>query len=125
MTTYVDLGARGPVTGKPDQSGLNPGNWSVTFDPGVLAQSVAQFEVYKIVVSGAANTTFKVYRESKLWDVGVYGTLNSWDPQQPLLMHDGETLLFAYSDAVADNTPPVVTIWLRYDSDLPANKMTA
>lgn len=122
MTTYVDLGSRGPVKGAADTSGLNPGNWSITFDPATLAVSLPQFEVYKMVVSGAANTTFKVYRESKQWDVGVYGTLNSWDPQQPLLMHDGETLLFAYSDPVTDGTPPSATIWLRYDQDIQANK---
>lgn len=122
MTTYVDLGSRGPVTGIADQSGLNNGNWSVVFDPATISCNLAQFEVYKMVVTGAPNTTFKVYRENKLWDVGVYGTLNSWDPQQPLLMQQGQTLMFAYSDATTDNNPPIVTIWMRYDSDLQANK---
>jgi len=117
---YIDLGSRGPQTGTADNTGLNPGNWTIVFDSSMLPQ-VAQYEVYKIVVKGAQNTTFAVYRDIELWDVGIYGTLNSWDPQQPLLMRKGETLNFAYSDPVTDLTPPVATIWLRYDSTLPQN----
>jgi len=123
-TGYVDLGSRGPITGTADTTGFNSGNWTVVFDPSVLSCTLAQFEVYKIVVSGAANTTFDVYRENKLWDVGIYGTLNSWDPQQPLLMLFGQTLAFAYSNPATDGNPPIVTIWMRYDSTLAQNKAT-
>lgn len=121
-TGDIDLGPRGPVTGVADQTGLNPGNWSIVFDPTVISCNVPQFEVYKMVVKGAPGTTFIVYRENKQWDVGVYGTLNSWDPQQPLLMNPGQSLVFAYSDAATDGNPPVATIWLRYDSTLSMNK---
>lgn len=92
------------------------------FTPDILSFTLAQAEVYKIVVKGAPATTFDVYRENKLWDVGVYGTLNSWDPQQPLIMIPGQTLSFAYSDPVTDNNPPVITVWLRYDATLDKNK---
>ena len=118
--TYTTLGTRGPVTGKLDTSGHNPGNWTVAFTPDVLAVTVSQFEVYKMVVRGALNTTFNVWVDSWQWDVGVYGTLNSWDPMQPLIMRPGQSLYFAYSDPVTDNTPPVATIWLRYDAETAA-----
>jgi hypothetical protein len=115
--TLVTLGARGPVTGKPDTTTLNPGNWTIAFTPDILNVNVANFEVYKMVVAGAQNTTFNVFVDLKQWDVGIYGTLNSWDPQQPLIMRPGETLYFMYSDPSSDNTPPVATVWLRYDTN--------
>lgn len=115
--TLVTLGSRGPVTGTIDRTGLNPGNWTIAFTPAIISVNVANFEIYKMIVSGASNTTFNVYVDNKLWDVGIYGTLNSWDPQQPLIMRPGQELDFAYSDAVTDNTPPVATIWIRYDTN--------
>jgi hypothetical protein len=115
--TLITLGARGPVTGKLDTTTLNPGNWTIAFTPDILDVNVPNFEVYKMVVAGANNTTFNVYVDLKQWDVGIYGTLNSWDPMQPLIMRPGETLYFMYSDPVSDNTPPVATVWVRYDTN--------
>jgi hypothetical protein len=117
-TGYVDLGPRGPLTGVKDSSGLNPGNWTISFTPDILTCNVPQFEVYKMVVEGAANTTFDVYRENKQWDTAIYGTRNSWDPQQPLIVIPGMTVYFLYSDPATDGTPPVATIWLRYNPAL-------
>jgi hypothetical protein len=116
--TLVTLGSRGPVTGKLDTTGLNSGNWTVAFPADLIDVNIPQFHVYKMIVSGAQNTTFNVYVDGKLWDVGIYGTLNSWDPSQTLVMRPGESLFFAYSDPVSDATPPVVTIWLRYDTEI-------
>ncbi len=115
---YTTLGARGPLTGKADTSGHNPGNWTIAYTPDVLNVNVPQFEIYKMIVSGANNTTFSVYVDTWLWDVGVYGTLNAWDPQQTLIMRPGQTLYFCYSDPISDNSPPVSTVWLRYDVGL-------
>lgn len=116
--TYITLGSRGPITGVADNTQLNTGNWTVSFTPDVINVNVPQAEVYKIVVSGAPNTTFNVYVDRQLWDVGVYGALNSWDPQMPLVIRPGQALYFCYSDAISDGVPPIVTIWLRYDNDL-------
>lgn len=114
--TLVTLGSRGPIKGAADTTTKNPGNWTVAFTPDIINVNIANFEIYKMVVSGAANTTFSVYVDNFLWDVGIYGTLNSWDPQQPLIMRPGQALYFAYSDPTSDNTPPSATIWLRYDT---------
>jgi hypothetical protein len=121
--SYVTLGARGPVTGLADMTGLNSGNWTVAFTPAILNVNVPQFEVYKMIVAGAPNTTFRVYIDGQQWDVGIYGTQNSWDPVQPLIVRPGQYLYFMYSDAISDANPPVVTVWLRYDpllNNLPA-----
>lgn len=114
--TLVTLGSRGPVKGAKDTTNFNPNNWTVAFTPDIINVNVSQFEVYKMVVKGAANTTFNVYVDNFLWDVGIYGTLNSWDPVQPLILRPGQNLYFAYSDPTSDNTPPTCTIWLRYDT---------
>jgi hypothetical protein len=113
--TYISLGSRGPVTGKADTTGLNTGNWTIAFTTDILDVNVPQFEVYKMIVAGANNTTFNVYVENRQWDTAIYGTQNSWDPSQPLIMRPGESLYFTYSDSIADQTPPIATVWLRYD----------
>lgn len=112
---YIPLGTRGPVIGTLDNSGHNPGNWTIAFTPNLLTVNVSYFEVYKMIVQGASGTTFNVFVDLMQWDTAVYGTQNSWDPMQPLLMKPGENLYFCYSDAVSDLTPPIATIWLRYD----------
>jgi len=121
--TYITLGYR-PQTGKKDTTGLNPGNWTISFTPDIINVNVTtQFEVYKIIVHGAQNTTFNVFVDNALWDTGVYGTQNSWDPTQPLILRPGQTLSLTYSDPVTDNTPPTATIWLRYDPSILPGQM--
>lgn len=115
---YVTLGSRGPITGAADNSGKNPGNWTVAFTPAILNVNTSQFEVYKMIVAGAPNTTFNVFVDTWQWDTAIYGTLNSWDPVQPLILRPGQTLYFCYSDPITDNTPPVCTVWLRYNTDI-------
>jgi hypothetical protein len=116
--TLITLGSRGPVTGAKDFTGMNPGNWTIAFTPNILSVNVPQFQIYKMIVKGAVNTTFQVWVDDRQWDVGIYGALNSWDPTQPLVMRPGETLFFMYSDPTTDNTPPVATVWVRYDSEI-------
>jgi hypothetical protein len=116
--SYILLGSRGPQAGAADTTGNNTGNWTIAFTPGILNVNVAEFECYKIVVTGAAGSTFTVFIENKQWDLAIYGAANSWDPMQPMILRPGQTLYFYYSDAVTDNTPPVATIWLRYDPEV-------
>jgi hypothetical protein len=115
--SYIELGARGPVTGVTDMTGRNPGNWTIALDPAILSVSteIRYFEVYKMIVHGAPGSTFDVYVENHLWDTAVFGFQNSWDPIQPLKMQNGQTLYFQYSDPTSDGLAPNVTVWLRYD----------
>jgi len=115
---YQTLGSRA-ANGAADTTGQNPGNWTVQFAPKDLAVTVTEFEVYKIVVTKAAQTaTFDVFVDSKQWDTSVYATNNSWDPSQPLIVRYGETIYFFYSTAASDGKMPHVTIWLRHEVSL-------
>jgi hypothetical protein len=122
MSTFVSLGMRGPVVGQPDDTGFNPGNWTVVFDPNAINCNVPLFEVCHIVVNGAAGATFDVYVDLAQWDTNQNGYKNSWDPAVPLPLKPGQYLYFYYSDSTSDNTPPQISIWLRYDQDILVNQ---
>jgi hypothetical protein len=107
---------------KADQTGFNPGNWTVVFDPATINCNLPYFEVCHIVVNGAAGSMFSIYIDTFQWDTNQNGFANSWDPSVPLPLKPGQYLYFYYSDPVSDNTPPSVTIWLRYDQDVIANQ---
>lgn len=115
---YVTLGSRA-AKGAADTTGQNKGNWTVQFAPKDLAVTQTEFEVYKIVVTGAApSATFNVYVDAQQWDTAVYATNNSWDPTQPMPVRYGQTVFFYYSSASTDGHQPLITIWLRYDPAL-------
>lgn len=128
MSTYVGLGprvgsqAQGQVA--LDNTGQNPGNWTVHFDPLTINCSLPYFEVCHIVVNGAAGAMFSVFIDNFQWDTNQNGFANSWDPAVPLPLRPGQSLYFYYSDPATDGTPPSVTIWLRYDQDVRANQAT-
>lgn len=122
MSTYVTLGARGPVNGVADLTGRNPGNWTVVFDPDTINCNMPYFEVSHIVVSGAPASTFTVFVDSRQWDTTQNGQSNSWDPSVPLAIIPGQYIYFFWSDPVSDSMPPEVTIWIRYDQDIIANR---
>jgi hypothetical protein len=124
VSTFVPLGARGPVTGIADQTGFNPGNWTVVFDPATLNFNVPYCEVCHIVVEGAAGSTFKVFLDLAQWDISQQGFQNSWDPAVPLSVKPGQYIYMYWSDPVTDATPPIVTVWLRYDQDITANQQS-
>jgi hypothetical protein len=115
---YVTLGSRS-AKGAADTTGQNKGNWTVQFAPKDLAVTQTEFEVYKIVVTGAApSATFNVYVDAQQWDTAVYATNNSWDPTQPMPVRYGQTVIFYYSSASSDGHQPLITIWLRYDPSI-------
>lgn len=115
---YIGLGARS-AKGAADTTGNNAGNWTVQFTPQVINVNTPHFELYKLVVKGAAaSATFNVYVNTNQWDTAVYAVNNSWDPQQPLLLTPGDTVFFYYSSASSDGNQPQVTAWFRYDPAL-------
>lgn len=124
MSTYVELGARTKV-GEADKTGNNKGNWTVVFDQAALNTNMPFFEVYKVVIRGADNSTMNWYVEQNIWETTVAADLNAWDPAQPLSVRAGQTIYMYWSDPVTDNTPPTATIWLRYDQEIEANQRAA
>lgn len=108
--------------GAADTTGTNTGNWTVEFTPADIAIStqIPSFEVYKMTVKGASGASLTVYVDLYQWDSTLLASLNSWDPAQPLLLQQGQTVYFYYSDPVTDGIIPQVTIWLRYDPAIQA-----
>lgn len=115
---YNFLGRRGPVVGTPDQTGLNPGNWTIVFTPAIMYFTVPEAYIYKLNVSGALGSSFSLYIENQQHDVNIYGAQNSWyDDSDSLVIRPSENLYLFYSDPVTDLTPPTAYLFLRYDLD--------
>lgn len=115
---YNFLGRRGPVVGTPDQTGLNPGNWTIVFTPAIMFFTVPEAYIYKLNVSGALGSSFSLYIENQQHDVNIYGAQNSWyDDSDSLVIRPSENLYLFYSDPVTDLTPPTAYLFLRYDLD--------
>jgi hypothetical protein len=117
--SYAYQGTRGPVTGVADITGMNVGNWTITFSPAILNFTVPEMLVYKIQTKGALGSTFSIYVDTAQWDVNLYGPQNSWydDTGDSLVLRPGQNLYLLYSDPTTDDNPPVATIYLRYDLD--------
>lgn len=124
MSTYLTLGPK-TAKGAEDTTGLNEGNWTVTFGPQELGQRVPFFEVYKIVIAGAAGSSAIVRIDGNNWDYVQRADANSWEAGSPMPLTPGQTVYWFWSDPVTDDTPPQVTMWLRYDLAIPANTAAA
>lgn len=122
--SYVELGPRTQV-GAADTTGNNKGNWTVVFAPEDLNVNIPYFEVYKVIIHGAAGSTMNWYIDNNIWETTVAADDNAWDPAQPLLLLPGKYMYFYWSDPTTDNTPPTVTIWMRYDPSIDANQRSA
>lgn len=110
------LGPR-QATAKTDTSNFNEGNWTATFTVAVLAVNVPLFEIYKIVVKGAAaGTSCEVMIGNKPFSIGPVGKGAEWDPVQPALVQPGQDVLVLFSQPVTVTPAPQVTLWLRYDT---------
>jgi hypothetical protein len=122
MPTYRDLGPSQQVTGTPDTTHRNPGNWTVVLDPQAINCKVAQAEIYQISIDGPVGSSFTVYRNTVRWNTVLQGWSNSWDPSNPLYVRPGDTLFFFWSAPVSQSPAPTVVLWMRYDRDLLENK---
>lgn len=116
-SSYGYLGSRGPITGTPDATGLNTGNWTVAVTPAILNFTVPEAFIYKMNMEGALGSSFNVMVENKQHDVNVFGSQNSWfdNADDSLVLRPTENLYLLYSDPITDGTPPVVWVFLRYD----------
>jgi hypothetical protein len=125
---YVLLGSR-IQTGVSDAQAdaqVNPfrpkTGWDVIFHPNDLATNITVFEVYQISLDGPVGSSGAVLIDGHIWNYVGQFWRNSYDPQQPLILKQTQTLQFCWDAAFtsppynqSSNIQPVVTIWLRYD----------
>jgi hypothetical protein len=118
---YVSLGSAFNVASA-DTTGNNSGNWTNEFDPSTLPK-VSTFEMYHAVVTGVEpGAAASIWIGSRQWGFTNPVSGSEWDPAQPMLLNPGQSIFFYWSDPVSDDTPPSVTLWFRYDPDLPGNE---
>jgi hypothetical protein len=115
------LGGR-PITATLDETGRNPGNWTIQVTEADFNINVPQFEVYHIYVSTTQmlefltqpiTGQFQVWINGLPWDNVPYSANNSWDPSQPMKLKPGDEVDFFFS--FGNGTAPIVTLWLQYD----------
>jgi len=116
---YVPLGYR-PVKAAPDTTGLNPGNYTATFDARVLGITQNYFEMYHLYLTApvlaGGSTQVDVALNGGYWDTTLIGQRNSWDPAQPLLVTPGDTIYVYFNVPTSNTTVPTVTAWFRYQN---------
>lgn len=93
---------------------LNPfgtGLWTAVFDPKLLAFSAGLVECYHIALKGPSGSSLQLYIDNTFYDTTPRGDINSYDPQHPLILRGGNSLVFHWNTST---TPaPFVTTWWR------------
>lgn len=89
---------------------FNAGNWTVTFDPPALGVSIALFECYHIVIQGPPGSAFQIFIGNRFYDNVTPGDVNSWDPNQPMKLQQGDTVFFYWNT----NALPAPTVTMYF-----------
>jgi hypothetical protein len=110
------------IRATPDATHNNPGNWTITADTQALGAKVALAEIYQISIDGPVGSSFTVYRNTRRWNFVIQGWANSWDPVNPLYVRAGDTIFLYWNAPVTQLPAPTAVFWLRYDTELAANK---
>lgn len=124
MADYVTLGSR-VVTAAADTTGRNSGNFTNWFTPAVLGVDVPYFECHHILFTGAALlATATIWVGGAQWSFAAagFGGGAEWDPVNPLLLRPGDEVFFFWNTASTSASVPLVTMWLRFDASIPANR---
>lgn len=101
-----------PNTGQP-----NAGKWTVTFTPADIGVSLPVFECYHIVVTGGPpGSTFDVYVNNNLYDSVQPGNVNSWDPNNPMKLSNGDSVSFHWNVGTVGYQP---TVWMYFQQESP------
>jgi hypothetical protein len=127
MADYAPIGSRFK-TAAADTTGQNRGNYTASFGQADWVVNWPAFECARIVVTNVpVLTQFTLALNGKTWDTanGGFNSLTTWDAINPMLLGPGDQLDFLFSLATSTTPAPVVTLWLRVDVALPANKRIA
>jgi hypothetical protein len=121
VTSYRPL-PQVAVTATADTTGQNTGNWTNAFVASVLPD-INTYEIYRMAVKnaqilGSATITLRNQQFSTV--TADFNGANEWDAAQPMVVNAGDEVFYFWNYA-ASGTAPVVTLWLRFDTDLPQN----
>lgn len=130
MTTYSPIsGSPFTVASAPDITGRNPGNLTTAFTQNLLGTMPAKWEWFRGAVGtatpgvGFTPAICSVYRNTlQLVSTFYPNGVSTFDPSQPIPFSQGDEIYFYWALASSVTPVPVVTIFLRYDLDLPANQ---
>jgi hypothetical protein len=108
------------TTAAADTTGRNPGNWTNAFQSSVMPLVNPVYEIYHMVVTGGPTLAAgRIYAPGLTFP---YSTVqldangnNEWDASQPLILKSGGEVYFLWASPVSGGSPPVVTLWPRYD----------
>jgi hypothetical protein len=110
------------VTAAADMTGQNTGNWTCAFTADKLPD-VNTYEIYHMTVTGVkvlGSATIKLRNQVFSTVTADSSGRNEWDAAQPMPVNAGDEIFFFWNYA-ASGTPPVATLWIRFDADLPQN----
>lgn len=116
------------VVSAADKTGFNTGNLTAAFDVGVLGTMPPIYEWFRGTTAGPTPSQLPVPAQASIYlnnqavsfTYPVGGSVFS--PSQPVPMRDGDSLYFYWNLASSTAVPPVVTLWFRYDTDIPENR---
>jgi hypothetical protein len=107
------LGQANVTAGLGGPRSQNPGRWTATFTPQVIGVSVTQFECYRIIVNGGPpGGTFRIWiGGARLYSTVFPGNDTEWDPNNPMLLTQGDTVEFRWD--MASGAAPDVWMYFR------------
>jgi hypothetical protein len=90
----------------------NAGKWTATFTPADMGIMLPLFDCYHIVIeNGPPGSTFKVYKNNSLYDNVANGDTNSWDPNIPMKLENGDSVSFQWNTGTGTGGP---TVWMYF-----------
>jgi hypothetical protein len=130
MTLYIPCSASPfTVASAADRTGLNTGNLTTVFDVAQFGTMPPVWEWFRCTIAAAAPgqlfipapcSILRNLKQLVSFTYPVGGT--EWDPVQPIPLRDGDELYFLWGLASSVTPVPVVTLYARYDADVPANR---
>jgi len=131
MTRYLPC-AGSPVSlaASADKTGVNFGNLTNAFTVNVLGTMPPIWEWYRGLVTAqtpalnipSAPCFININLSKPASFTFPAGSGSEFDPSQPIQLRQGDELFFFWQLASSTTPVPVVTLFLRYDADLPANQ---
>jgi hypothetical protein len=102
---------KGVLTSGDDPNPYGTGMWLVRFSPQDFAVSTGAFENYHMALTGPKGSLIQIWIDRNFYDITSHGDLNSWDPNEAMMLSGGNTVSLYWNTAAAPQ--PLVTMWIR------------